>query len=60
LPSHDSYYIIENRGQGVIKGKEWEELKKYRECLRKGERKVAYLLGKKHSKVAHGQETWKA
>ena len=30
------HYVMENRGQGVIKEKEWEELKKYGECLRKG------------------------
>jgi len=35
------YHVAEDRGQGVVKGKEWEELKKCRECSRKGKEKVA-------------------
>jgi len=35
------HHIVEDRGQGVVKGKEWEELKKYKECLRKGRGKAA-------------------
>jgi len=36
-------YVEENQGQGVIKKKKWEELKRCGECPRKGERKVACL-----------------
>jgi len=36
------HYIAEDRGQGVVKGKEWEELKKCGEYLRKEREKVAH------------------
>jgi len=35
------HYVAEDRGQGVVKGKEWEELKKYRGCAEKGKGKAA-------------------
>ena len=35
------HHIAEDRGQGVVKGKEWEELKKCRECAEKGKGKAA-------------------
>jgi len=42
------HHIAEDRGQEVVKGKEWEELKKCGECSRK-----------EREKAAHGQETQK-
>jgi len=41
------HHVTEDRGQGVVKGKEWEELKKYGECLRKGKGKVAHPTKRK-------------
>ena len=35
------YHVAEDKGQGVVKGKEWEKLKKCGECLRKGKEKAA-------------------
>jgi len=32
---------VEDKGQGVVKGKEWEELKKCEKCSREGRRKAA-------------------
>ena len=36
------HYIAEDRGQGVVKGKEWKELKKYGECAKKGKGKAVH------------------
>jgi len=36
------HYIVEDRRQGVVKGKEWEKLKKCEECLRKEEGKAVH------------------
>ena len=36
----EGYHVTEDRGQRVVKGKEWEELKKCGECLRKGRGKA--------------------
>jgi len=36
-----SHHVAEDRRQGVVKRKEWEELKKCGECLRKGKGKAA-------------------
>jgi len=38
------HHIAEDRGQGVVKGKEWEELKKYGGCTKKGKGKVAHPI----------------
>ena len=35
------YHVAEDRGQGVVKGKEWEKLKKYKEYIRERKRKAA-------------------
>jgi len=35
------HHIAEDRGQGVVKGKEWEELKKCRGYAEKGKGKAA-------------------
>jgi len=36
------YHVAEDRGQRVVKGKEWEELKKCRGCAEKGKEKAAH------------------
>jgi len=36
------HHVVEDREQEVVKGKEWEELKKYEECARERKRKVAH------------------
>jgi len=36
------YHVAEDRGQGIVKGKEWKELKKCRGCAEKGKGKVAH------------------
>ena len=41
------YHVVENRGQGVVKGKEWEELKKCGEYVKKGKEKVAHPAKRK-------------
>jgi len=41
------HHVAENREQGVVKGKEWEELKKCGEFSRKGKEKaVCPIKGK--------------
>jgi len=35
-----SHHVAEDREQRVVKEKEWEELKKYGECSRKGKEKA--------------------
>jgi len=35
------HHVAEDRGQGVVKGKEWKELKKCRGCAEKGKKKAA-------------------
>jgi len=39
--------MAEDKGQGVVKGKKWEELKKYRGCAKKGKGKVARPIERK-------------
>jgi len=36
------HHVAEDKGQGVVKRKEWEELKKCEECSREGRRKAAH------------------
>jgi len=36
------HHVVEDRGQGVVKGKEWKELKKCRECAKKEKEKVVH------------------
>jgi len=36
------HYVAEDRGQGVVKGKEWEELKKCRGCAEKEKEKAVF------------------
>jgi len=38
------YYIAKDRGQGVVKEKEWEELKKCKGCAEKGKEKAVYPI----------------
>jgi len=35
------HHVAEDRGQKIVKEKEWKELKKYKECTRKERRKAA-------------------
>jgi len=37
------YWKEKDRGQGVVKEKKWEELKRYGECLKKEKGKVALM-----------------
>jgi len=37
------HYVAKDRGQGVVKGKEWKELKKCKECAKKEKVKVTHL-----------------
>jgi len=41
------YYIAKDRGQGVVKEKEWEELKKCKGCAEKGKEKAVYPIERK-------------
>jgi len=36
------HHVAEDREQRVVKGKEWDELKKCEECSREGRRKVVH------------------
>ena len=36
--------MAEDKGQGVVKGKKWKELKKCRGCAKKGKEKAACLM----------------
>jgi len=36
------YHVVEDKGQGVVKGKVWKELKKYGECSRKERGKAVH------------------
>jgi len=38
------YHIIEDRGQEIVKGKKWEELKKYRGCAKKEREKAVHPI----------------
>jgi len=40
-------HVVEDRGQGVVKGKEWEELKKSRECSKTGKGKAVCSIKRK-------------
>jgi len=37
------HHVVEDKGQGVIKGKKWEGLKKYKGCAEKGKGKAVHL-----------------
>ena len=41
------YHVAEDRGQEIVKGKEWEKLKKCRECSEKGKGKAVHPIKEK-------------
>ena len=41
------HYVAKDRGQGVVKEKEWEKLKKYKGYAKKGKGKAVYPIKRK-------------
>jgi len=41
------HHVVEDREQGVVKGKEWEKLKKCEECTKERRRKAAHPTKRK-------------